>query len=81
MGPGTGMGMGVVGVVAGVIGLVRLGKLLLSMYLIQPELNSPPVAMCSLILSSVHSVGSSSCKVLKRDSGTVVYLYFFTHTL
>src|SRR6266702_405782 len=57
-----------------------LAKLFLRRYLIRPELNSPLVAIYSLISSSVHSVGSSSCKVLNSDSGTVAFLCFLTHT-
>src|SRR6266568_1580169 len=57
-----------------------LVKLFLRRYLIRPELNSPPVAIYSLISSSVHSVKSSSCKVLNSDSRTMAFLCFLTHT-
>ena len=58
-----------------------LAKLFLKRYLICPELNSPPVAICSLILSLVYSVGSSSCSVLKSDCTAIIYLSFLTHIL
>jgi len=57
-----------------------LVKLFLRRYLIHPKLNSPPVTIYSLILSLVHSIGSSSYKVLNSDLGTIAFLYFLTHT-
>ena len=57
-----------------------LVKLFLRRYLIRPKLNSPLVAIYSLILSLVHSIGSSSYKVLNSDLGTVVFLCFLTYT-
>ena len=57
-----------------------LVKLFLRRYLICSKLNSSLVAICSLILSLVHFVGSSSCKVLNSNLGTVAFLYFLTHT-
>jgi len=56
-----------------------LVKLFLRRYLIRPKLNSPLVAIYSLILSLVHSIRSSSYKVLNSDLGTVAFLYFFTY--
>ncbi len=70
--------LGTVGLVVGVVGSLLL---LLSIYSIRLESNFPPIAICSLILNSVYSVGSSSYRVLKRDLGTVVCLCFFTYTL
>ena len=58
-----------------------LVKLFLKRYLIRPKLNSPLVAICSLILSLIHFIRSSSYKVLNSDLGTIVFLYFFTYTL
>ena len=58
-----------------------LVKLFLKRYLIRPKLNSPPVAICSLILSLVYSIRYSSYKVLNSDLGTMAFLYFFTYTL
>ena len=58
-----------------------LVKLFLKRYLIYPKLNSPLVVIYSLILSSVHSVGSFFCKVLNSDLRTIVFLYFFTYML
>ena len=83
---------GVVGVISpnvgvtGVIGFIAIGftcdlLLLLSIYLIRPESNSPPASRCSLISNLVHSVGSSSYKVLKRASDIIVFLCFLTYTL
>jgi len=60
--------------------VLMLVKLFLRRYLIHPKLNSPPVTICSLILSLVHSIGSSSYKVLNSNLGTMVFLYFLTHT-
>jgi len=57
-----------------------LVKLFLRRHLIHPELNSPLVAIYSLIFSLVYSIGSSSCKVLNSDLGTVAFLYFLTYT-
>ena len=57
-----------------------LVKLFLRRYLIHPELNSPLVTIYSLISSSVHSVRSSSYKVLNSDSGTVAFLCFLIYT-
>jgi len=56
-----------------------LVKLFLRKYLIYPELNSPLVAIYSLILSLVHSVKSSFYKVLNSDLGTIIFLCFFTY--
>src|SRR6266568_2580423 len=56
-----------------------LVKLFLKKYLICPELNSPLVAIYSLISSSVYSIRFSFYKVLNSDSGTVAFLCFFTH--
>jgi len=58
-----------------------LVKLFLRRYLICPKLNSPLVAICSLILSLVYSIGSSSYKVLNSNLGTMVFLCFLTYTL
>ena len=58
-----------------------LVKLFLRRYLICPKLNSPLVAIYSLILSLVYSIGSSSYKVLNSNLGTMVFLYFLTYTL
>jgi len=63
-----------------VLMVLVLVKLFLRRYLIHPKLNSPLVAIYSLILSSVHFIGSSSCRVLNSDLGTAVFLYFLTHT-
>jgi len=64
----------------GVLIVVVLVKLFLRRYLIRPKLNSPPVAIYSLILSLVYSIGSSSCKVLNSNLGTMAFLYFLTYT-
>ena len=56
-------------------------KLFLRRYLIYPKLNSPLVAIYSLTLSLVYSIGSSSYRVLNSDWGTIVFLYFLTYTL
>ena len=60
---------------------IILVKLFLRRYLIYLKLNSLLVAMCSLILNSVYSVGFSFYKVLNNNLGTVVFLYFFTYIL
>ena len=84
--------IGVIGVispnigVAGVTGFIAIGftcdlLLLLSMYLICPELNSPPALRCSLISNLVYSIGSSSYKVLKRASSIIMFLCFLTYIL
>ena len=44
-----------------------LVKLFLRRQLIRPKLNFPLVAICSLILSLVHSIGSFSYRVLKSN--------------
>ena len=59
--------------------LMVLVKLFLRRYLICPKLNSPLVAICSLISSLVYSIGSSSYKVLNSNLGTIVFLYFLTY--
>jgi len=64
-----------------VLMVLVLVKLFLRRYLIRSKLNSPPVAIYSLILSLVHSVGSSSYKVLNSDLGTVAFLCFLTYML
>jgi hypothetical protein len=46
-----------------------------------PELNSSPVTMCSLISSLVYFIRFSSYRVLNNDLKTIVFLYFFTYTL
>jgi hypothetical protein len=61
--------------------LMVLVKLFLRRYLICPKLNSPLVAMYSLILSLVYSIGSSSYKVLNSNLGTMAFLYFLIYTL
>jgi len=61
--------------------LIVLVKLFLRRYLIHPKLNSPLVAIYSLILSLVHFIESFSCKVLNSDLGTVAFLYFLIYTL
>ena len=58
-----------------------LAKLFLRRYLICFKLNSPLVAIYSLISYLVYSVGSSSCKVLNSDLGTMEFLCFLTYTL
>ena len=58
-----------------------LVKLFLKRYLICLELNSSLVAIYSLILSSVHSIGFSSCKVLNSDCAAVIHLSFLIYTL
>jgi len=65
----------------GVLMVLVLVKLFLRRYLIRPKLNSPLVAICSLILSLVYSIGSSSYKVLNSNLGTVAFLCFLTYTL
>ena len=61
--------------------LIVLVKLFLRRYLIHPKLNTPLVTIYSLILYLVHSIGSSSYKVLNSNLGTVAFLYFLTYTL
>jgi len=61
--------------------LIVLVKLFLRRYLICPKLNSPLVTICSLILSLVYSIGSSSYKVLNSNLGTMAFLYFLIHML
>src|SRR6266550_4851225 len=68
-----------IGVLVVLVLVLILVKLFLRRYLIRPELNSPPVAIYSLISSSVYSVRSSSCKVLNSNSRTVAFLCFLTH--
>jgi len=68
-----------IGVLVVLVLVLILVKLFLRRYLIRPELNSPLVIIYSLILSSVHFVKSSSCKVLNSDSRTVAFLCFLTH--
>jgi len=62
-----------------VLMVLVLVKLFLRRYLICPKLNSPLVAIYSLILSLVYFIGSSFYKVLNSNLGTVVFLYFLTH--
>lgn len=61
--------------------LSLLAVLFFKMYSIRFKLNFHPAAMCLLILDIVQSIGSSSWIVLKSDLGTVVFLFFYTHTL
>ena len=61
--------------------LIVLVKLFLKKYLIYPKLNSPLVAIYSLILNSVYSVESSSYSVLKSNYTAIIYLFFLTYTL
>jgi len=61
--------------------LIVLVKLFLRRYLICPKLNSPLVAICSLILSLVYFIESFSYKVLNSNLGTIVFLCFLTYTL
>ena len=61
--------------------LIILIKLFLRRYLIYSKLNSLLVAIYSLTLSLVYSVGSFSYKVLNSDLGTVAFLYFLIYTL
>src|SRR6266568_9517453 len=68
-----------IGVLVVLVLVLILVKLFLRRYLIRPELNSPLVAIYSLILSLVYSVGSSFCKVLNSDLGTVAFLCFLTY--
>ena len=58
-----------------------LVKLFLRRQLIYSKVNFPLVAIYSLISGLVYSIGSSSCKVLNSDLGTIAFLYFLTHTL
>ena len=88
--------MGRIGFIGGIISRVKfmvskikirvlivlvLAKLFLRRYLIYLKLNSPLITIYSLILNSVYSIGSSSYKVLNSNLGTIVFLYFLTHTL
>ena len=57
-----------------------LAKLVLRRQSIRPKLNFPPATIYSLILSLVHSIGSSSYRVLNSDLGTIAFLYFLTYT-
>jgi len=57
-----------------------LVKLFLRRWLIRLKLNSPLVAIYSLILSLVHSISSSSYSVLKSNCGTITRLSFLTYT-
>jgi hypothetical protein len=76
----VGFMVGKVKIGVSIVLVLVLAKLFLRRYLIRPKLNSPPVAICSLISNSVHSIGSSSYRVLNSDLGTMAFLYFFTHT-
>jgi len=58
-----------------------LVKLFLRRYLIRPKLNTPLVAIYSLILSLVYSIETPSYNVLNSDLGTMAFLYFLTYTL
>ena len=73
--------VGVLIVVCKIGFLVVLVKLFLKRQLIRPKLNFPLVAIYSLILSLVHSVGSSSYRVLNSDLWTVAFLCFLTYIL
>ena len=64
-----------------VLMVLVLAKLFLRRQLIRPKVNFPLVAIYSLILGLVYSIGSSSCKVLNSDLGTVVFLCFLIYTL
>ena len=64
----------------GVLIVLVLAKLFLRRQSIRPKVNFPPVTICSLILGSVHSIGSSSYKVLNSNLGTIAFLYFLIHT-
>ena len=57
-----------------------LVKLFLRRQLIQSKLNFFLITIYSLISSLVHSISSSSYRVLYSDLGTMVFLYYFTHT-
>ena len=63
-----------------VLMVLVLAKLFLRRQLIYPKVNFPLVAMCSLILGSVYSIGSSSYKVLNSNLGTIAFLYFLIYT-
>jgi len=63
-----------------VLMVLVLVKLFLRRYLIYPKLNSPLVAIYSLILSLIYFIGSSSYKVLNSNLGTVAFLYFLVYT-
>src|SRR6266702_634465 len=69
-----------IGVLVVLVLILILMKLFLKKYLIYPELNSPLVAIYSLISSSVHFIRSSSYKVLNNNLGTITFLYFLTYT-
>ena len=69
-----------IGVLVVLVLVLILVKLFLRRYLIYLKLNSPLVAIYSLILSSVYFVRSFSCKVLNSDLGTVAFLCFLTYT-
>jgi len=68
-----------IGVLVVLVLVLILVKLFLRRYLICPELNSPLVAIYSLILSLVHSVRSFFYKILNSNLGTVAFLYFLTY--
>ena len=70
-----------IGVAIVLVLVLILVKLFLRRQAIRPKLNSPPVAIQSLISDSVYSVGLSSYKVLQRASGIIVFLYLLTYTL
>ena len=70
-----------IGVLVVLVLILIPAKLFLKRYLIYPKLNSPLVTIYSLISSSVHSIGSSSYKVLNSDLGTIAFLYFLTYML
>jgi len=65
----------------GVVIILVLVKLFLKRWLICLEFNSPPVAICFLILSSVHFIDLFSCNVLKNDYKTVICLSFLIYIL
>src|SRR6266702_1021711 len=69
-----------IGVLVVLVLVLILVKLFLRRYLIHPELNSPLVAIYSLISSSVHFIGFFFYKVLNSDLGTIAFLYFFIYT-
>jgi len=64
-----------------VLMVLVLVKLFLRRKLICSKLNFPLVAICSLILSLIHFIGSSFYRVLKSNYRTVIRLSFLTHTL
>ena len=61
--------------------LIVLVKLFLRRYLIYPKLNSPLVAIYSLILYLIYFIGSSSYSILQSNCRTIIYLFFLTYTL